>query len=267
MTRFQFEPELNCPTPRSLQYRGGFGGGCSVWFGRLFILPHTLVGVLLLCTAIVGTGTYLGVWLFGTDYEGRITQKEVTRGGKGSKSYHVRYIYAVDAAQYFGDVTVSEERFAEASEGQAITVRALDSSPSYGQWPRIPGHSPLAEVAGRWGAALFWCGIMSIFVWWGYVRPWRNWRLVRSGELAQGIVRSTSVQVNKGTKSYKLTYDFAIPAVDGVKGTVISGKMTSMLKEAANAHPGQLVTVMYYPEKPWRNILYTYSDYRAASKV
>ena len=44
----------------------------------------------------------------------------------------------------------------------------------------------------------------------------------------------------------------------------MAGKMTSMLTEAANAFPGQLVTVLYYPDKPWRNILYAYSDYRVA---
>ena len=41
--------------------------------------------------------------------------------------------------------------------------------------------------------------------------------------------------------------------------------MTTSLRLAADAHVGDLVTVLYYPDKPSRNILYAYSDYCVAS--
>ena len=93
MTNSTFEPELNCPTPRSLRYRGGFGAGCSTWFVRLFMLPHTLAGLFLLGTAMVSTGVYIDVWLFGADYDGQIVKKAIARrqGQQGlQRVVHIR---------------------------------------------------------------------------------------------------------------------------------------------------------------------------------
>ena len=94
------------------------------------------------------------------------------------------YTYAVDAATYSERITVDADHFGQINEGQAITVRALHSAAAIGQWPRIAGHSPLLELGGKWLMSLFWCGVVSIFVWLAYVRPWQNWRT--------GAIRSAS---------------------------------------------------------------------------
>ncbi len=264
MITHQFEPELNLPTPRQVRYRNGFATGCGMWSIRLFLLPHTIVGIGALCVALWSTGVYVAVGLFGTNYEGRIVKKDESRSSKGVKHYYMKYTFTVDRQPYSEDVPVSQERFAEIHEGDAITVRALESAPDTGQWPRIPGHWPIQELGGKWFFALFWNGVMSIFVWQMYVVPYRQCGLVRWGQPTEGIIRNKTKQVNKGTKSYRLTYEFAAPAADGSKGQVLTGKMTTTLTEAANAHEGQLVTVLYHPDKPWRNTLYAYSCYRAA---
>jgi hypothetical protein len=50
------EPELTGPTPRAVGYRDGCATGCGLWFLRLFTLPHTIIGIAVLCSALWSTG-------------------------------------------------------------------------------------------------------------------------------------------------------------------------------------------------------------------
>jgi hypothetical protein len=173
-------------------------------------------------------------------------------------------MYEVDGRGYSGEVKVSKEHFDEVREGEAITVRAWDVMPDSGQWPRLPGHLPIEDLAGKWFFAAFWNGILSLFLWLFYVSPWRQRQLVSIGIPTQAIIRDVNVQMNKGTKNYVMLYEYAVPVTEDQPGRVLTGKLSSTAKAAASAKRGEVVTVLYDPRKPRRSLLYRYSSYRAA---
>lgn len=254
------EPELAGPTPRRVRYHTR-GTGCGLWFVRLFILPHTIAGVVLVGVALWSTGVYLGVWLFGTEYPGAVVKKSERRGSKGKMSYTVEYEYMVAGRLHTAQVSVNADEYRQVAAGDQFAVRALESAPESGPWPRLPGQTPILDVAGMWLFALFWNGILSVFLWVVYLRPWRMRRLVRWGRPAPGIVRDTTMSVSKGTKTYHLTYEYAA-ADDGGEPAVFTGKMACTQALAAGARPGDLVTVLYDPRKPRRSLIYQYADHR-----
>jgi hypothetical protein len=258
------EPELTGPTPRRVRYRDGWATGCGLWFIRLFILPHTLIGIGILGAALGATGVYVGVLALGTDCQGAVVKKEERPGSKGKTYRYVDYEYMVAGRVHTGRVTMSEVDYEQVTVGDRFTVRALESAPQTDPWVRLPGQTPLADVGGKWLMALFWNGILSIFLWTVYVRPWQVRRLVRRGQPTEGIVRAATVSINKGTKSYHLTYEYAAPADDLLGPTLFTRKMTSTQKAAADVKVGDLVTVLYHPHKPRRSVIYKLTDYRAA---
>jgi hypothetical protein len=231
------------------------------------MLPHTIAGIVILCVAIASTGLFVAVGLLGNTHDGKIVRKDDTRSTKGNRHYYVQYQYEVDGGHYSGEVKVSKEHYDDVREGDAITVRAWDAMPDSGQWPRVPGHWPIEDLGGKWFFAVFWNGILSVFLWLMYVRPWRQRQLVRFGILTKGIIREVKTHMNKGTKNYVICYDYAAPSTDERPGQVYAGKLTSIAKSAQLAAAGDVPTVLYYPHKPWRSVLYAYSDYRVVTET
>ena len=105
---------------------------------------------------------------------------------------------------------------------------------------------------------------MSFFIWHIYVRTWRQWWLIRDGVPTMGIVRQVTEQQNKGSKSYRIEYEYVVTPTDGSEGRTFTGRITSTVKGAELAAKGDLVTVLYSPRKLHRSVAYRYSDYRAA---
>ena len=265
MSDYPFEPELNQPTPRRVRYRDGLNTGCGLWFVRLFMLPHTIVGIGALAIVLYFTGLFIGVGLFGKDFDGKITKKDDSRTGKGTRYYYLKYEYTVAGQQHTDEVSVSAERFAEINEGDAITVRALEFAPESGQWPRVPGHWPITGLGAKWLFALFWNGVLSVFLWHLYVRPWRQRVLARYGLTTSGIIRKVTEVQNRGSKSYRIDYEYAGIPLDDCLSRTFQGRTESSVKGAEFARVGHLITVLYLPGKPHRSVAYRYSDYRAAS--
>jgi hypothetical protein len=263
MSDITFEPELNQPPPRAVRYRDGLNVGCGLWAPRLLILPHTIVGIGALSVALYFTALFIAVGLFGADYEGKITKKDDSRAVKGTKYYYAKYEYTVVDQQHNAEVEVSAERYAEINEGDAITVRALEFAPESGQWPRVPGHWPIKDLGAKLFFALFWNGVVSIFLWHLYVPYWRQWLLVRHGVPTSGIIRKITVQRSKGSQSYRIDYEYAAIPVDDCLSKTFQGKTTSRVKGVEFANVGDLITVLYRPNKPHRSVAYRYSTYRA----
>ena len=214
--------------------------------------------------ALWSTGVYVGVLAFGTDYQGAVVQKTERPGSKGKTYRTVGYEYMANGRLSTGQVSVNADEYQDVAEGDRITVRALESAPDTDPWPGLPGSTPLRNLGGKWFFALFWNGIMSVAVWFLYVRPWRIRRLVRLGQPTEGIVRAATVSINKGSKSYHVTCEYAAPGGDDLlTPTVFTRKMTSTQKSAADVKLGDLVTVLYDPRKPRRRVIYTLTDYRA----
>jgi hypothetical protein len=221
-----------------------------------------VVGIVLFGMAVAGTVQYARVLAFGIEYDGRVLKKTATNGGKSGMHYAIDYAFSVDSVQHGGHVTVNHDAYEELTEGDPMTVRALESDPESSPWPRVPGHSAPLEVLGSWAIALIWNGFLSVAVWVTYIRPWRMRALVRNGTPVVGLIRGWAPQPGKGGTSYRLTYDYTSEDSSGLSEPR-SGKMTTRRKEAAGYLPGRLATVLYDPSKPARSVIYALGDYRA----
>jgi hypothetical protein len=118
-------------------------------------------------------------------------------------------------------------------------------------------------VGGIVFGAVFWNGIMSIFVYMLYVRPWRQRWMVRRGLPTAGLVRQVQQWSNKGTKMVRIRYDYAVPAGGHTRGGVFSGKMTASGSQVNAVAIGEIVTVLYNPGRPHRSLVYALADYKA----
>jgi|GEM_PF-1557950 len=259
-----FEPELDQPLPRRVRAREGCGYGCGLWFFRLFLMPHTIIGVWILFKAISAIVMTFGVMFAGQDVDGKIVRKVETQGKKGPY-YSAEYVYVVDQVQYEGKVSLDANQYAAVREGQAITVKVYAPGVECGHWPGVPGYSAFGAIGGMLFAAVFWNAIMSVFVYMLYVRPWRLRQLVRRGRPTEGIVRHVHRYMNKGTKTVQVRYDYVIPRDDHSAGGVFKGKTSGTGPAAEKLHVGAIVTVLYDPRRPKRNLLYALADFKAVT--
>ena len=265
MSNPTFEPELDQPLPRQVATHGGCTYGCGIWFFRLFILPHTLVGLFLIFKAVASVVLSLGVLVAGTDVDGRIVRKIETKGKKDRVSYSAVYVYTVDQIEYEGTASLEADEYAAMREGQAITVKVYWPGVEGGHWPGFASYSPLEEVGGICFFALFWNGIVSIFVYMLYVLPWRLRQLVRWGQPTEGIVRDVQQHMQKGKKVIQVRYEYVVPPDGHSPGGVISGKASASGPKAEALHQGSLVTVLYDPRRPKRSLPYALSDFKAVA--
>jgi|SRR5947209_6319935 len=261
MTRqHPIEPELNTPTPREVSYREGFRPGCGAWATRLALIPHTVAGVVILLLALNATGLYLRVGLFGVECDGRVVHKTAYKGGKGGWHYEFTYAYTLDQVQHTERVMVNADAYGQFSEGDPVAVRALESEPERDPWVRVPGHNAVQEVLGAWFMALFWNGIMCLFLWPLYGRPRRHRRLVRLGQPVGGVIREVRER-NTKPRSWKVTYEYPVPDPDGLGEVQQTSSMVLDKLPAVTA--GTPVTVLYDPNKPKRSVVYGLTNYRA----
>jgi Protein of unknown function (DUF3592) len=262
-----FEPELLQPTPRRLSALDGCAAGCVLWPIRLFILPHTLVGPFLIYQAVKATVLYFGVLWAGVEVEGHVTGKAEHPSRKGSY-YTADYAFAVDGIEYAGQFQPDAGRYALLQEGQPIPVRAWPAAPRDGHWTGSSG-ATLGAAGTAWVMALFWNGILSVFLWQLYVRPYRQRRLVRYGVPTAGIVRAVTAQESRQPpETYQVRYEYAVPAGHRTAGGLFHGTATAHRNQGdAELRPGDVLTVLYDPRRPRRSVLYRFGDYKAVEPV
>jgi hypothetical protein len=250
--------------PRRLQRRPGRGCGplVGLWFLRLFILPHTLVGIVLAGAAAFG----LFVWLFGADVPGRITNLDISPGKKG-KHYRVHYAYTVAGIEHAGTTNVSADVYTGLRLGDAYLVRVFRPLPTWMPQPRGPGSSAGMIFALPF-FALFWNGILSVFLWMAWVAPWRLWLLMRYGLATAGVVVGKETRRgNKGAISHVVRYRYRATLED--EGSIAATpetferEMNVAPADYAAATVDQPVTVLYHARNPRRSLIYEFAEYEA----
>ena len=244
------------PPPRAVH--GGLG--CAVWGVRLFVLPHMCAGVFLLGRLVAS----VLLATFGTDVEATVTNAHTAPASKGGTIYYLDYQYRRDGREFFDTETVGATAYATFSapgtlEGRRPTLRVRHWQ--LGPWSthRVDQQSaPWRLVAGDFFIALFWNGILSVFVYAFWVRPTRERSLIRHGEVARGTIVSTRTRQGRGP-NYFATFRFAEPATgfDVQREMEISG-----LVDFASLRPGYPLTVLFDPRKPRRAIAYELCGYR-----
>ena len=170
-------------------------GGCTLWFMRLFILPHTIAGV-----CLAGNALLTAAWLLaGDNVTGHITQGWTSVSRKGTTSYHVEYTYKSFLTEHHEKGTVSRfiydqlpgsikgpgplPKSASMRETFPITVRVFAFGPLRHAAPVPPvGASMASQFIGALFMAVFWNAILSVFVYLFWIQPIRMrrqlWRKV-----------------------------------------------------------------------------------------
>lgn len=237
--------------PRRVRSSGGKGG---LWFGRIFTLPHTLIGV-----GVTGYFLFMVLWaLAGSDIPGVVTDTEITHSSKSGDHYYLKYQYQAGAETKAGSGGVSEgvyERF-KSRELTNVTVRYFSLGPM--------DHAELDESKKHWGGVgmlllwvTFWDLAVSLAVFQLWIKPIRRRLLYKHGEVAAGKVVSKRVRTGK-SNSYYISYVFTDPAT-GISLTA----ETEVGDEATwnRAATGESVTVLYAANKPKHSTLYEYGGY------
>ena len=261
MAAHDFEPGLDQRTPRRVCYRHGplLGGG--LWFLRLFILPHTVTGVALVFVTIFAVVLHLGVLFVGTDVQGRVVGK-TEEFGENQMEYRLEYAFPLDGDHYRSRVRVDETEYRAAVVGDPISVRTLRCLPEYAHWPRVGSYFPAQEVGGLLLFTLVWNGILSVFVWRLYLRPWRHWRLVRYGRPVRAIVRHVDQCSSERPGAVRARYEYQIPPGD--KATrIVTGWMAGSGLQTDGIDVGSVVTVLYLPWRPRQHLVYRLAAYWA----
>jgi len=260
------EFELEQPTPRPIRRRPGHGSfiGCV----HIFILPHTLVGIGALGYAIWTSIMTVLIALMGEVVPGEVTERQKSRSGKGGTAYHVHYVYKVDGKDHTGSSQTDAAGFAQLDKGTRVNVRILPAFPEAEPQLLAPGTwNPWLGVAFVWFFALFWNGIVSVFLWTLYVQPWLLRGVVARGTPTPGKIVNKEQRRGKST-TYLVHYEFEAPQVEAnglITGDVEKwkGSMTVRPQDFDAAMIGAEETVLYDPNRPSRSLLYRFTDYEA----
>jgi len=250
-------------TPESLPWpprrvRGKLGG--VLWFGRIFMLPHTLIGI--------GAASYLLFMLLwrvaGADVPGQVTGSEISHSRKGGDRYILKYQYRVNGQTKSGADGVSRTVYERYPSGNAanppVPVRYFSIGPL--------AYAKLHEDDNLWAGigflalwVAFWNFVVSIFLYQYWITPLRTRRLYRMGEATLGTVLRKKVKTGKSTTCYA-TYAFHDP----FSGKVIETEMTVWnVADWQQVVEGQPVTVLYAADNPKRSTVYELGGYRVES--
>jgi len=222
------------------------GSGCGLWALRLFLLPHTLVGFGLLLTV----PSRILVAAAGSDVNGIVD--EVTHGvsSKGrpytTVHYHYEFNGSIHKETYSPDNDDSDiPRWSDAVHGKAMGVgsRVLF----------LPDKShPVRQTIMFAVAAIFWNGLMSIFLYASWYVPLRETWIAKFGTATEGTIRSKRIRKGK-SNTYHVGYEFKSST-----GETINGEQTTTRVLHDSATEGQPVTVLYLPDKPKRSLAVEY---------
>lgn len=129
--------------------------------------------------------------------------------------------------------------------------------------PREHRDSPLGMVIYLWFWSLFWNSLLAYFVWQAYLRPWRHWRLVRCGHSTQGIVCAVRPLTYRNRVNYRVSYRYTPQTVDGLTEPLMTGSISATGPVAEEIRVGEVLTVLYDPQRPWRSLPYKLAEYAA----
>lgn len=152
---------------RKYRHRGGafgmFSSTLGGWFGRLFILPHMIVGLcLIIYPFLLGARSFYGVEVPAT-----VADRIKYRDSEGARCYKVEVEYDYAGTQYSEDIGLNREQYSQYRKGDEVFVRFLPVARAATQEMRRQGNVyegiPLSTVAFYLFFATFWNGIVGVF--------------------------------------------------------------------------------------------------------
>jgi hypothetical protein len=253
--RFGTSAKLLPPPPREVY--GRLGGG--IWFTRIFIMPHLLVGI-----GAAGFLVFLLLWrLFGADLPATVVDAKVSHSSKHGDSYTLKYRFEAGGQTRFDSQSVGwplYQTYQNQTPGQALpplTVHYLGLGPLH--------HSALREAGSLWSIiifltlwAVFWNGILSLFVYQIWVKPIRTRLLYKYGASTAGKLLAKRVRTGKSSTHY-ISYRFNDPFSGREYESEIQVWKT---EDWLPAVEGQAVTVLFAQNNPKRSTVYEFGGYR-----
>jgi hypothetical protein len=194
---------------------------------------------------VVPTRVYVHYW--GTPVTATVDSVEARWSKKGGDYYWISYHYMLNARRY--DDT--ESRNVRPVVGETFAGRAA----AFGG--RGTMYSPTLrakEILPLVGAAIFWNGVLSVFLYMAWVVPVRQRWLARHGEATPGAITGKDVCRGRGT-TYTVSYAFE------VDGTDYRGKCEVTSAAYQLAREGMAVTVLFDRSRPKRSLPYELSDF------
>jgi hypothetical protein len=228
----------------------------SLLLARLFILPHTLIGLFLLLFVMPGVVLWAAA---GDDHIAKVTRIWTDRGSKGRTRYNAAFTYTlatgprpskeiITSAQY-------QRLYKTAPQDRTLRIRAIKVGPLFYDKHIDSSATAWSYVVGVWCFSLFWCAVTGVFVYLLYIQPYLQRRLYRSGETTPGKIISKRTQRGKTTTNY-LRYAFTLP-----DGRQFEKEMPTKRTLWEIAQIDQPVTVLYSPSNPKRSVVYDYGPY------
>jgi hypothetical protein len=262
LTRSLIPSVLNT-RPRRVRYLGRTGW--LIWGARLFILPHTLVGLVLIGVVILGP-----FWaMHGVDRTAKVVDASVRRSSDSKKrnTYELTYVHApfgierretesVPLAEFSRVVGTTDGTLPpqgpERPAYKDVRVRGWGNPPFYYEQIVGPEESPWEYYLGPALMCVFWNALLFAFVRPIFYTPWRMRHIYRHGDVDPGLVTNKWEGGGK-SPSYWISYEFR---VDG-KGHTVSGKTQARDQAAYDALMiGQPVAVLHPPGKAKPSAVY-----------
>jgi hypothetical protein len=254
--RFTTTAKLLPPPPR--QVRGRLGG--SLWFVRIFIMPHMLVGI-----GAAGYILFLLTWrLFGSDIPATVIGTKVSHSSRHGNRYTLNYRFEANGHTRFDSDTVGwsvYQAYQNQAPGQTnlpVTVHYLSLGPLHHAALREGNFSLWASIGFLTLWAGFWNGILSIFVYQIWVKPIRARWLYKYGEFTSGKLFNKRVRTGKSS-SYFVSYRFNDPFSGQPYESEIQVWKAADWQQAV---VGQPVTVLFAQNNPKRSTVYEFGGYR-----
>ena len=249
-------PQPLPPPPRRV--RGQLGG--SLWFTRIFILPHTLIGI----GAIIYWLLLILSVLFGRDIPSTVTGTDISHSRKSGDHYSLIYQFPVGDVVKTNSGSVSQGIYQRYKIPNATNPPVTVHYFSLGIWD----HAQLRESGSLWSMigfltlwAGFWNFVVGIFAYQIWIKPLRARWLYKHGETTSGTVLSKRVRTGKSS-TYYVTYRFREP----YSGQEFETEMQVWNKTTwITIRDGQTVTVLYAREKPKRSTVYECGGYQVSN--
>lgn len=259
-------------TPRNIRRRAGHNLGCGIWFLRLFILPHTLVGLGLIGWVVLNVALLAA----GTNTQAEVVRKYRSSGDNGYV-YNVEYAFGPDG-RYRDKTSIPKPQYDRiilpaADQVERDTVAPSQLPVRYLAAGDLHYSHPLQGSWGLWGLlgfsilfGLFWNGILSVFFYLAWIGPYVGRKLYIHGKVARGRITSKKTSTSRPnrrgrgglTKHINLKYEFETESGQTVKGSTSAAQGSP---GDLDAYVGQAVTVLYRPDRPRQSVLYEYGNY------
>ncbi|MBX7096777.1 MAG: DUF3592 domain-containing protein [Myxococcaceae bacterium] len=247
------------PPPRTVEG----GPGAAIWVGRLFVLPHTLVGLGLIAGCL-----FLGLQhFFASPVVAQVVDAYTPDPDAATPRTYVTVAYTAWGTEQTNSFSLPPEKLRtlldaqlKPLQGATLTLRRFGIGPA--EVADLPGEdSWLPVLAFLVPFGLFWNGILGTVNYRLWVSPRRRRNLVVRGEATTGtVVSKTRLLGRRGARTYRLRLKY-LDREGGdheVDDTARDEAAFDALSE------GGSVTVLFDPERPARALAYESCEYRVA---